>query len=162
MPAEQDALECLDRLRIAYEDDDWPLTDCRNLVEDAIAALPALRAAIEERDEHGSMLLEFVRLGMKNVIPSDLPKWHSHKVVQAAKIVRVDESVPCLVIRVDGQERGLLPRTSEFWKRREPFRGLKAPDHGYYVLYEDGFESWSPTKAFEGGYAKETPTEEGE
>jgi hypothetical protein len=27
-------------------------------------------------------------------------------------------------------------------------------DKGYYVLCEDGFDSWSPTKTFEDGYTK--------
>ncbi len=90
---------------------------------------------------------------MKNVPPNDLPRWHCHKIVCAAQIVRVDESVPCLIVNVDGEELGLLPRTEEFWKRREPFRGLVAPDPGYYVLHEDGFEGWSSTKAFEDEYA---------
>lgn len=27
------------------------------------------------------------------------------------------------------------------------------PDGGYYVEYEDGYVSWSPTKAFEEGYS---------
>lgn len=29
---------------------------------------------------------------------------------------------------------------------------------GYYVRYEDGYESWSPASAFENGYARETQT----
>lgn len=32
------------------------------------------------------------------------------------------------------------------------FKG--GPDSGYYVRYADGYESWSPTKAFEEGYTK--------
>jgi len=85
---------------------------------------------------------------MKNVIPTELPEWRTHEVVRAAKIVRVDESIPCLIVNVDGEERGLLPRTEEFWKRREPFRGLAAPDPGYYVL-NGSVETWEPTHAFE-------------
>ena len=27
-------------------------------------------------------------------------------------------------------------------------------DPGYYVVYEDGYESWSPTKAFEDGHTR--------
>ena len=27
-------------------------------------------------------------------------------------------------------------------------------DLGYYVVYEDGYQSWSPTKAFESGYTR--------
>jgi hypothetical protein len=33
-------------------------------------------------------------------------------------------------------------------------RGGDNPVGGYYVRYENGFESWSPAKAFEEGYTK--------
>jgi hypothetical protein len=33
-------------------------------------------------------------------------------------------------------------------------RGGPNPLGGYYVLYEDGFESWSPAKVFEAGYLR--------
>ena len=35
------------------------------------------------------------------------------------------------------------------WKDR--FKGSSA-DYGYYVVYEDGYASWSPSAAFESGY----------
>jgi hypothetical protein len=36
---------------------------------------------------------------------------------------------------------------------KERFKGFDA-DLGYYVKYADGYESWSPTKAFEEGYTQ--------
>jgi hypothetical protein len=33
-------------------------------------------------------------------------------------------------------------------------RGGPSPVGGYYVRYKDGFESWSPAKAFEEGYTR--------
>ena len=35
---------------------------------------------------------------------------------------------------------------------RQRFRGTEE-DLGYFVLYEDGYQSWSPSKAFREGYS---------
>lgn len=79
-----------------------------------------------------------------------LPQYRSHKVVQAAKIQQVvqlpdsrhkiifeDESIPDLIPPV-------------YWLGRYGDES----DPGYYVRYEDGYESWSPSKAFEEGYTR--------
>ena len=87
---------------------------------------------------------------MKNVSRTDLPSYACHKIVRAAKILRVDQSIPCLVVEIDGEERGLLPASEDYWARARN-AGETA---GYYVLYGDGYESWSPTEAFEDGYTR--------
>lgn len=80
-----------------------------------------------------------------------LPQYRSHKIVGAFKIgqiiVQPDlyeiyfESAVDSYVEVRGQARQrfgkITPGSSE---------------KGYYVRYADGYESWSPTKAFEDGY----------
>jgi len=77
-----------------------------------------------------------------------LPKWHSHKVVKAAQIVAINgfsDEFCSLVFNYP-----ILPITvsQEYMKKHDPQIG------GYYVLYEDGYQSWSPAVAFEDGYTK--------
>ena len=36
----------------------------------------------------------------------------------------------------------------EYCRKHNPVAG------GYYVVYKDGYKSWSPAKAFEDGYSK--------
>lgn len=40
-------------------------------------------------------------------------------------------------------------RATDDWLER--YRGTEI-DEGYYVVYDDGYASWSPSKAFEDGY----------
>jgi hypothetical protein len=82
---------------------------------------------------------------------SDWPKYESHKVVQAAKIVWVGKSAPDgakIVISVEAVEDG--PR--EYFEPTVPEMAQKAEVGGYAMLYPDGFKSISPAKAFEEGY----------
>jgi len=93
------------------------------------------------------------------MVSGPLPKWKSHKEVHGDKVVEVYQSP--VHDRVDGTDSGWR------WKlkggevvnlnldmvARLPFGNLsKDPVGGYYVLYPDGYESWSPAKAFEEGY----------
>jgi len=81
-----------------------------------------------------------------------LPQWQSHKKVWAAKVVEIKpvdagkDLCEFLWILDNG---GSVPVTKEL-----KMRGGDYPIDGYYVRYEDGFESWSPAKAFEEGYTK--------
>ena len=80
-----------------------------------------------------------------------LPRWQSHKKVWADKIVAAIPESPSMHGHWDllcGGSR----RVSLQLARRVP-DGL-SPVGGYYVRYEDGYESWSPAKAFEEGYTR--------
>jgi hypothetical protein len=87
-----------------------------------------------------------------------LNKYVSHKIVTAGKIVTIAEQIgaqaaelmfeddrpmgdrnPQVLVRVDGA----------YVAKHNPQVG------GYYVRYEDGYESWSPAEAFEAGYTLE-------
>ncbi len=76
-----------------------------------------------------------------------LPRYKSHKVVNALKIVSVE-------VNEDGSANltpsepgyGSFTVPAEYVKKHQPHSG------GYYVVYEDGYKSFSPAGAFESGY----------
>ena len=82
-----------------------------------------------------------------------LPRWQSHKKVCGDKIVRAygDASIPEPYV-VWILDCGGRIEPSQETLNRVP-EGVDATG-GYYVLYEDGFASWSPAKAFEEGYSR--------
>jgi hypothetical protein len=50
------------------------------------------------------------------------------------------------------EDAGYLPfEVPAPWAER--FKGTDE-DPGYYVVYQDGYASWSPSKAFEDGYSR--------
>lgn len=78
-----------------------------------------------------------------------MPRYECHKKVHALKISSVE-------ILEDG--RALISPAEEcflpFETQKEfPFQ-TGSKDLGYYVIYADGYVSWSPTKAFEEGYTR--------
>ena len=85
----------------------------------------------------------------------ELPKYKSHKIIQALKIdfigMEHGKDNPHrgkgLIHPVD---EGYAPFhvSEEYMKKHSPKAG------GYYVRYPDGYESWSPAKAFEDGYTR--------
>lgn len=79
--------------------------------------------------------------------PWQLPQYRSHRVVQAAKIEEIralETPHQYELVFADGQGKAKV--TGEWISNRG------AEEGGYYVLYEDGYESWSPAEAFEEGY----------
>lgn len=71
----------------------------------------------------------------------DLPKFKCHKIVRAAKIIAIDNGT-----RLDLMPHGVV-EAGPSWIREK-----KAEVGGYYVVYDDGYASYSPAKAFEEGY----------
>lgn len=93
------------------------------------------------KDEHGADV--------------DLPTYRCHKEVRAFKIASiefVDADGSARIVPVTGNvtKRGYLSTKPDYVDR---FKGGD-DDPGYFVLYADGYESWSPTKAFEEGYTR--------
>lgn len=80
----------------------------------------------------------------------EMPKYRSHKVVQAVKIAEV----MCDTDRAHGaiipEDLSLTPIavTGEYLKKHNPEPG------GYFVVYPDGYRSFSPAEAFESGYSR--------
>lgn len=77
----------------------------------------------------------------------ELPRYQSHKIVWALKIRLVIPELKgqaTIYPQDSGYEQFLV--SAEYVRKHQPQSG------GYYVVYEDGYESWSPNVAFENGY----------
>lgn len=76
---------------------------------------------------------------------SSLPRYKCHKEVRASKILKIgavqSEHWTTLTL-----EHAPILVPESYMRKHEPSVG------GYYVLYEDGYESFSPVEAFEAGY----------
>lgn len=78
----------------------------------------------------------------------DLPWYQCFKQVQAHKIAAIEFASDGIAkIALGGGWWFVTPSPY-----REQFKGSE-DDLGYYVRYPDGYASWSPTEAFESGYA---------
>lgn len=85
-------------------------------------------------------------------IYTTIPRYKSHKTVRAFKIKGFiidpdDKKGGAAIVPVDGSIED-VPVDKSYMDKHKPQKG------GYYVQYEDGYESYSPAKAFEEGYSK--------
>lgn len=86
---------------------------------------------------------------------ANLPQYRCHKVVRAVKIARIDDAP----VSVSGSPSTLVPCdaippfeiSSHYRLKHNPQSG------GYFVVYEDGYQSFSPAEAFESGYTLINP-----
>ncbi len=78
---------------------------------------------------------------------SEMPKYKCHKIVHALQITKVvhnpDESVDLFF---EDSAFTSINVEDGYGKKHNPQVG------GYYVVYKDGYKSFSPQKAFEDGY----------
>lgn len=75
-----------------------------------------------------------------------LNRYKCHKEVMAAKITSIlNSGCEPYVLSLEGGGTRNVSHT--YMLKHNPQVG------GYYVLYDDGYESWSPAKAFEDGYS---------
>jgi hypothetical protein len=89
-------------------------------------------------------------------VQAEMPLYKSHKTVRAVKIKEVvlhdpTGSEPALefaggFIIPEGDKFVPIPFDADFFNKHLPEAG------GYYVVYADGYASFSPAKAFEEGY----------
>jgi hypothetical protein len=89
---------------------------------------------------------------LERIMEGEMPRYRSHKEVHALKIaaIEVNEDKSAKIAPAD---KGYAVFTTKpGWAER--FTGSDNDDPGYYVVYADGFASWSPTKAFEDGYTR--------
>ena len=86
---------------------------------------------------------------------TEMPRYKCHKEVWALKIEKVlDPTLPGN--ETDGS-RVLVPEDGNYapFKVDHAYVRKHAPQPGgYYVVYKDGYESFSPAEAFEEGYAR--------
>lgn len=91
-------------------------------------------------------------------VARELPKYQCHKKVWALKIAEIipnpnpdtsgqsaASSYGATIIPAD-EGYGAFGVDAEYMNKHQPQVG------GYYVLYEGGYKSYSPAKAFEDGY----------
>jgi hypothetical protein len=87
----------------------------------------------------------------------EMPRYKCHKEVWALKIKAI-EQVPAeqhcihaggdwLLIPEDNVYAAVMVGHEDYMMKHNPKPG------GYYVVYDDGYKSYSPAKAFEDGYA---------
>ena len=88
---------------------------------------------------------------MGDVAQCEMPRYRSHKEVWALNIaaIEIHEDASATIAPADDSYAPF--KTDAGWAKR--FTGAEK-DLGYYVVYKDGFKSWSPTKAFEEGYTR--------
>lgn len=89
----------------------------------------------------------------KDAAQIQMPQYESHKRVWALKIkavINAPPSSPPGSMALEFNELGYAPLTvrGEYIDKHQPYAG------GYYVKYQDGYESFSPAKAFEEGYTR--------
>ena len=86
---------------------------------------------------------------MKTFDGTELPKYRCHKKVWALKIKEIDHKPGGgAVIHSTEKEYAPFKVTHGYMLKHNPVSG------GYYVKYQDGYESFSPAKEFEDGYVK--------
>jgi len=85
----------------------------------------------------------------------EMPKYKCHKEVYALKIKAIeldaehnptDETEGSALIYPEEEGYAAFQVDREYVLKHEPEVG------GYYVVYENGYKSWSPAEAFEEGY----------
>ena len=77
----------------------------------------------------------------------EMPKYRCHKEVHAVEIEKITYSKHYAMIYPDSRFAAIRV-DAEYVRKHNPQAG------GYYVVYKDGYESWSPKEAFEDGYTK--------
>lgn len=93
------------------------------------------------------------------MISSPMPQYQSHKKVWALKIKSIvfdsdlaketnRETTGGATITPEDDGYGPFEVDHAYVSKHKPQTG------GYYVVYDDGYKSWSPAKAFEEGYTK--------
>ena len=88
--------------------------------------------------------------------PVELPQFRSHKLVRAAKIEAIRIGFDAvgsgrLSLRTTHGDLIQVYVLQAYMQKHLPEVG------GYYVQYQDGYESFSPADAFEGGYREVVP-----
>lgn len=93
---------------------------------------------------------------MTDTVQVEMPKYQCHKKVWALKIASVvrdadiaegRETDGSAMLSFEEEDYGDRRVGADYVHKHDPMPG------GYFVVYEDGYESWSPGEDFERGYA---------
>jgi hypothetical protein len=90
---------------------------------------------------------------------AEMPKYQSHKQVWALKIASIEfdsdkaaqenrETDGSATITPEDEGYAPFKVDANYVHKHKPQAG------GYYVVYKDGYRSWSPAEAFEDGYTR--------
>lgn len=92
---------------------------------------------------------------------TEMPRYKSHKIVHALKITAIEFDKD--KANAEGRETDGSAVIFPLEDRYAPFKvdhayvsKHKPQVGGYYVVYPDGYKSWSPAEAFESGYTRES------
>jgi hypothetical protein len=86
------------------------------------------------------------------IASAEMPRYQCHKKVWALRLSDVEINNDTGEARLTPMGRVYAPFDApDGWSKR--YHGSD-DDTGYYVVYDDGYASWSPTKAFEDGYSR--------
>lgn len=81
----------------------------------------------------------------------EMPRYVCHKTVWALKIKTVvPQTEGDGLLTPDDSRYAPFMVPAEYMSKHKPVAG------GYYVVYKDGYKSFSPAQAFEDGYTPET------
>lgn len=78
----------------------------------------------------------------------EMPRYVCHKEVQALKIAEIIFTQGRIFLRPVDTAYDRIEITTNFDRKHAPSSG------GYYVVYADGYKSYSPAHAFESGYTR--------
>lgn len=83
---------------------------------------------------------------------AEMPRYQCHKIVHALKIKALEPYADMSALMTPEDEGyGPVLLSAAYCAKHEPHAG------GYYVVYDDGYASFSPAKAFEEGYTRLEP-----
>ncbi|TPN57159.1 hypothetical protein [Mesorhizobium sp. B1-1-7] len=115
-------------------------------VAGANALTPAASTAAADQVQAGH-----VTGGDAPAVLSVAPLYQSHKQVRALKLSDVERNNDTGQVLLTPEDKSFAPfEPPSNWYGR--YSGSDS-DTGYFVQYEDGFASWSPSKPFEDGYS---------
>jgi len=78
---------------------------------------------------------------------AEMPKYKCYKEVWALKIAQIErQENGSIDITPEDTRYSRINLSSEYASKHQPEEG------GYYVVYKDGYKSFSPAEAFESGY----------
>lgn len=106
--------------------------------------------------EQGEMLSQAIAASKQlDVAQREMPRYRCHKEVWALKIKDItdptepgNESDGSRVLHFADGDYAPLRVPHDYVHKHKPQAG------GYYVVYVDGYKSWSPAEAFESGYSR--------
>lgn len=81
-----------------------------------------------------------------------MKRYQCHKVVEAAKVVGFEMQASSFTAQLVLDDDTIVDAPHNVFRAN-----TRSPVGGYYVRYEDGYTSWSPAAAFEGGYKEIKP-----